>query len=94
MHPNAKNKHEDRFYRCPGAWIGNLPGLYDPNKGHIVVDPNKAIYACHFLRRFYTLTGSHFHDAGCGGNPGLLIEFETKGREWKPPVTAGEAVAA
>ena len=79
-------KHERRFFDCPGAWIGCLPGLItsNPNYGHIVVDPTKAVYATRFLSRFYTLTGSKIYDAGCGGNPGLTIEFETKGKEWMP----------
>ncbi len=86
--PKTKNKHEERFYRCPGAWIGNMPGqMFDgryygnPNIGHIIVNPAKAVWAIRFLRRFYLLTGSAIHDEGCGGSLGLRINLETNPRE-------------
>ena len=79
-----KDKHEERFHRCPGAWIGNLPGVktYGTfNDGHIVVDAKKAWMALPFLSRYYRVIGSEAYDAGCGGPLGLLIRIETKGKE-------------
>ena len=86
----GKNKHERRFYDCPGAWVGNMPGSMPsiPNSGSIVVDAEKAIMAIRFLNRYYTLTGSSAYDQG--GAIGLTIQFETKGAEWVPPVDKAE----
>lgn len=39
---NPKELHEKRFFDCPGAWTGFLPGhedVGDPNQGHITINP-------------------------------------------------------
>ena len=86
----AKTVHENRFYNCPGAWVGNMPGDVAGsflNRGHIVVDSEMVVPAIKFLSRFYVLTGSQVSRTHDGVRDGLLIRLETKGREYIQPAT-------
>ena len=68
---------DDRFYRCPGAWYGTLPGQAS-RYGHICIDPAKLLAAIAFLRRWYHITATSVEQVVAQGHAGILFQLEAK----------------
>ncbi len=47
----------------PGGWYGNDIGVYNPDKGNVVIDPAKIVPAVKWLSRRVTIIETGLHNA-------------------------------